>query len=148
MILHRRPCRGARPGARARARRRARAKAYAQLLADVPGLRAPTEPDWARSNWQSYCVGLPRHFDQQWVMQALLDRGVATRRGIMNSHLEAAYAEPGSFRAQGGLANSVAAQNGSIILPLFAQMTEADVSFVVDAMREVVVAAEPELQPA
>jgi dTDP-4-amino-4,6-dideoxygalactose transaminase len=130
------------------AQRRRLAQAYADGLRGVPGLAIPQEPAWARSNWQSYCIGLPRHVDQQWIMQALLDRGVATRRGIMNSHLEAAYAEPGSFRAEGELPNSVAAQNGSIILPLFAQMSEADVAFVVDALRDVMVAAEPELQPA
>ena len=34
-------------------------RATRELLADIPGLGLPAEPDWARSNWQSYCVRLP-----------------------------------------------------------------------------------------
>ena len=41
------------------ARRRAIADRYRELLAGMPGLGLPVEPDWARSNWQSYCVRLP-----------------------------------------------------------------------------------------
>ena len=50
----------------------------------------PFEPEWARSNWQSYCVRLPERVDQKQVMQSLLDQGIATRRGIMCSHREPA----------------------------------------------------------
>ena len=59
---------------------------YADLAADIPGLAFPAEPSWARSNWQSYCVRLPKGLDQRSVMQALLDKGSSTRRGIMCSH--------------------------------------------------------------
>ena len=68
-------------------------------------------------------------------MQALLDMGVSTRRGIMNIHREDAYADKASHRvAASQLARSIAAQEGAIILPLFAQMTEDDVSFVTEAL--------------
>src|SRR5690606_7013427 len=36
--------------------RRARAADYARMLAELDGVEAPIEPEWARSNWQSYCV--------------------------------------------------------------------------------------------
>ncbi len=49
------------------------------------------EPKWAPSNWQSYCVRLPDELDQRHVMQAMLDLGVATRRGVMCAHREPAY---------------------------------------------------------
>ena len=39
-------------------RRREMAAVYRSLLGDIPNLRLPTEPEWARSNWQSYCVRL------------------------------------------------------------------------------------------
>ena len=74
-------------------RRRAIAARYAELLGNIEGLRLPFEPDWARSNWQSYCVRLPDRVDQRAVMQKLLDQGIATRRGIMCSHREPPYAE-------------------------------------------------------
>ena len=74
-------------------RRRALASRYNELLGNIEGLRLPTEPSWARSNWQSYCVRLPDRVDQRTVMQNLLDQQIATRRGIMCSHLEAPYAD-------------------------------------------------------
>ncbi|HVK59558.1 MAG TPA: DegT/DnrJ/EryC1/StrS family aminotransferase [Candidatus Kapabacteria bacterium] len=105
-------------------RRREMAKRYNELLRDVPGLITPHEPDWARSNWQSYCVRLPDGVDQREVMQAMLDRGVATRRGIMCSHREDTYAhnkEP--WRASGSLTESEQSQDQCILLPLFDQLT-------------------------
>ena len=117
--------------------RRRLAAEYAGRLASIPGLKAPVEPEWARSNWQSYCVGLPRGADQQAVMQALLDRGVSTRRGVMNMHLEDAYGDQDAYRMGSSLQHSVAAQRNTIILPLFAQMTDTDLSRVVSALTDV-----------
>jgi dTDP-4-amino-4,6-dideoxygalactose transaminase len=56
-------------------RRRELAKRYHTLLADIPGIGLPEEPAWARSNWQSYCVYLPKGCDQRQVMQAMLEMG-------------------------------------------------------------------------
>jgi hypothetical protein len=75
------------------ARRRELAETYKSLLAGVPGLELPAEPDWARTNWQSYGVRFPAYCNQRSVMQAMLDSGISTRRGIMCSHREPAYAE-------------------------------------------------------
>lgn len=116
------------------AKRRALAAGYTQALDKLDGMRAPFEPDWARSNWQSYCMTLPDHLDQQEFMQGLLDQGISTRRGIMNSHLEPAYAAETSHRVSGDLRNSVNAQNRTVILPLFVQMTDAELGEVADAI--------------
>ncbi len=83
-------------------RRREIAATYPALLGDVPELRLPTEAEWARSNWQSYCVRLPKGSSQIQVMQALLDQGIATRRGIMCAHREPAY-QTQSWRSVGPL---------------------------------------------
>jgi dTDP-4-amino-4,6-dideoxygalactose transaminase len=104
-------------------RRRVLAERYAELLADIPGLGLPREPSWARSNWQSYCVRLPEACNQQHVMQAMLDAGIATRRGIMCTHREPAYVDA---RAGGSLTESEAAQDHGLILPLFPQMALSD----------------------
>lgn len=123
-------------------RRRELADAYRRALAGIEGLTAPVEPSWARSNWQSYCVRLADHLDQRDVMQRLLDSGVASRRGIMCAHLEDAYAhEPWSAdQAQGreALRHSEAAQSHCILLPLYAQMTDAEQETVVSTLREVI----------
>ncbi len=109
------------------ARRREIAQQFRGLLTDVPGLGLPLEPAYARSNWQSYCVRLPDHCDQRGVMQYMLDRGVATRRGIMCSHREPAY---DGHTLRHPLPRSEEAQDRSVMLPLYPQMTDEDVNIV------------------
>ena len=114
-------------------RRRFLAGRYRDLLANVPGLRLPEEPSWACSNWQSYCVRLSDRCDQRQVMQFMLDQGVATRRGIMCAHREGAYADAPHPRP---LLESETAQDHSIILPLYHQMTETEQDQVAMALRQ------------
>jgi dTDP-4-amino-4,6-dideoxygalactose transaminase len=78
-----------------------------------------------------------RDADQRATMQALLDRGVSTRRGVMNAHLEGTYQDRGCSLQGSGLDHSVAAQTGAIILPLAVQMTDDEIDFVADALRDV-----------
>jgi dTDP-4-amino-4,6-dideoxygalactose transaminase len=113
------------------ARRRELAERYRAALSQIPGVSAPQEPDWARSNWQSYCVRLPRRADQRGIMQYMLDRGVATRRGIMCSHLEEAYR---GFERRFPLPASESAHRNCILLPLYADMTAAEQAQVVEAL--------------
>jgi len=125
--------------------RRAMAARYSQLLEEVPGLILPAEPEWARTNWQSYCIRLPENTDQRSVMQQMLDEGIATRRGVMCAHLELAYSDPATWRCAqkecnpGGncpnLAESERAQNQGVILPLFSQMSEDQQDRVTVALR-------------
>jgi perosamine synthetase len=127
-------------------RRRTLADKYRVLLSKIPGLGLPTEPTWARSNWQSYCVRLPSGCDQQKVMQAMMDAGVSTRRGIMCAHREPVYAkEPWSCGAEhekcaclpgrcSSLEESEKAQDHSIILPLYPQMSESDQERVTEVL--------------
>jgi dTDP-4-amino-4,6-dideoxygalactose transaminase len=129
-------------------RRRARAERYRALLAGTSGLALPREPEWARSNWQSFTVRLPAGVDQQAVMQGMLDAGVATRRAVMCSHREVSYriAEPwacGPSPARGcdhpagrcaRLVTSERIQDRGIILPLYDQMTDADQDRVVETL--------------
>jgi dTDP-4-amino-4,6-dideoxygalactose transaminase len=120
-------------------RRRDLAASYSELLRPL-GLHPPREPDWARSNWQSYCIRLDPGVDQRGVMQRMLDRGVATRRGIMCIHLEPAYAgEPQRVP----LPRSEAARDQGLILPLFPQMTQEMQVSVVDALAEALDARHP-----
>jgi perosamine synthetase len=116
-------------------RRRRLAARYAMRLAGIPGLRIPTEPAWARSNWQSYCVGLPDHCDQRQVMQLLLDQGIASKRGVMCTHRSPAYAvEPWNCNAR--LVESERAEDRSLMLPLFTGLLDADQDRVVAAVAD------------
>ncbi len=120
-------------------RRRALAARYDATLGRCPGIVLPAEPAWARTNWQSYAIRVDRR-RQREVMQDLLDQGIATRRGAMNAHREAAYA-PGTWRSPGPLTRSEEAQDSSIVLPLFHQLTERDQDAVIDAVRRAVAGA-------
>ena len=132
-------------------RRRELAARYHQLLGDAGMVEPPFEPDWARSNWQSYCVRLPRHARQKVVMQSMLDAGVSTRRAVMCAHRELAYPRDSwrcTRRLEGGcgcaaqsceaLRESEAAQDIGVILPLYPQMTDAEQLTVVDRLHEAV----------
>jgi dTDP-4-amino-4,6-dideoxygalactose transaminase len=120
------------------ATRRRLAAQYHELLGDVPGLQVPAEPAWARSNWQSYCVRLPEGCDQRAVMQHMLDRGISTRRGVMCIHREAPYAA--TVAASRMLRASETCQDTSIILPLYSELTSADLERVRDELARAVAA--------
>jgi dTDP-4-amino-4,6-dideoxygalactose transaminase len=112
-------------------RRRDIAASYAELLGNIEGLALPVEPEWARSNWQSYCVRLPNRVDQKAVMQGLLDQGIATRRGIMCSHREPPYS---GEKQRHDLRQSELAQDHSILLPIYTQMSEDDLIHIANAL--------------
>jgi dTDP-4-amino-4,6-dideoxygalactose transaminase len=116
-------------------RRRALAAGYRRLLGAVPQVELAHEPEWARSNWQSFRVLLPEGVSQRAVMQYMLDNGIATRRGICNAHQEPAYRDAReSFRQASGLAISEMLRDRSVILPLFHDMTSGDQEMVVESL--------------
>jgi perosamine synthetase len=129
--------------------RRYLAQQYHEKLADMPGLKLPTEPGWAKSNWQSFCVRLTEKYDQLEVMQRMLDAGIATRRGIMCAHREPAYqseawscgVEAKACECEVGkcdrLSESEQAQDRTVVLPLFHQMTQQEQDYVVKVLKEV-----------
>lgn len=107
--------------------RRRLADRYASLLRSIPGVDIPVEPPYARTNWQSYPIYLPEGCDQRAVMQYMLDHGIATRRGIMCAHREKPY-----WRREGyHLPQSEYAQDRSILLPFYPQMTADEQEYVV-----------------
>ena len=113
--------------------RRKLAQRYNVLLAEIPGLGLPHEPQNMHSNWQSFCVRLPMQCNQRDVMQSMLDDGVSTRRGIMCSHREEIYRE---LHTPGSLQHSEKCQDQCILLPLYPQMNEADQEHVAVALRK------------
>lgn len=113
------------------ARRREIADQYRERLAGAQWLGLPAEPDWARSNWQSFSVRLPDGADQRGVMQTMLDAGISTRRGIMCAHREAVYS---GTELRAPLPHSEAAQDRRIVLPLYVQMTSSEIDFVAETL--------------
>lgn len=128
------------------AERRRRAARYAQVLAPIPGLVLPPALAWARTNWQSYPIGIPDWADQRDTMQRLLEDGIATRRGVMCAHREASYGDsdwtcgsgPGSCGCPAAscrrLLHSERTQDRTILLPLYPGMTDDDQDRVAAAL--------------
>jgi dTDP-4-amino-4,6-dideoxygalactose transaminase len=110
-------------------RRRALARNYFSRLAEISGLRLPVEPEWARSNWQSFCVRVKG--DRDRILQALAERGISARGGIMNAHEQPAY-QPNDMT----LPRSEAATRECLILPLYPGMTHAQQDRVIQALAE------------
>jgi len=112
--------------------RRALAARYCALLGGNDRLIVPVDKNFTRSNWQSFCVLLEGGINQRQIMQSLLDQGIATRRGIMCSHREPAYADkPVRF----SLPNSEHAQDRGILLPLFQGLTSDEQDRVAEALK-------------
>lgn len=124
------------------AERRRLADRYADALSSIAGLETPHEPPTARSNWQSYCVRLPAHCDQVPVMQAMLDAGISTRRGVMCAHREPAYRDHPQATQ---LPHSEAAQDRCILLPIYPGMTSDEQDKVVKTLAGI---CSPQLQVA
>lgn len=127
------------------ARRRELAASYEELLSGVEGIITPIERSNIKSNWQSYCIRLNEGINSKNVMQTLLDEGVSTRRGIMCAHREAAYAkEPWTWigKETGSspiLIESERAQDQSILLPMFHEMTAIDQQHVADTLKRSII---------
>lgn len=113
--------------------RRRLAARYHDALATLEGLHPPHEPAWARSNWQSYAVRLDNDLDQRALMQHLLDADIATKTGIMNAHREPCMAE---HALHFPLPHSEAAQDHTLLLPLFPGLTDAQQDYIVETLQQ------------
>ena len=114
--------------------RRKLAERYISALAANTVLEPPCEETWSRSNWQSFPVFLREgaKMTQVEMMQHLLDRGIACKRGISNAHQEPAYAHSGAW----SLPRSEWLRDHTILLPLFHGMTPSEQDRVLDACGE------------
>ena len=109
---------------------------YREALTGRPFIDLPVEPPYARSNWQSFWIIISPEcpLDQAGVMQALLAKGIHTRRGVMCAHREPAY---GDLPLPHPLPVSEVLQDRSIILPMFPSMTDGQQDRVVSGLLEI-----------
>jgi dTDP-4-amino-4,6-dideoxygalactose transaminase len=116
------------------AERRELAVRYGELLEDIPNLQLLNTENTILPNWQSYPVRLLEGLfsGQVEIMQRLLDKGIATRRGIMNAHQEPAY-QPANW----SLPKSELCRDRTILLPLFPEMTMQNLGYVSNILRQI-----------
>ena len=115
--------------------RRERAERYNRELPGIKGIEIPYVPDYAEHTYQSYCVRLRTdcRLDREDLMTNLLRRGIATRRGVMASHLEKTYTDR---NGKVSLPITEAATASTMLIPLYATMTDEEQAWVIDSLRE------------
>ncbi|MBK7139338.1 MAG: DegT/DnrJ/EryC1/StrS family aminotransferase [Bacteroidetes bacterium] len=113
------------------AERRKVAFKYHQALKDINCIQLPLEADGYFSNYQSYNVYLKPacKISRNDLMQALLDEGISTRRGVTTAHRETAYK---NYQSNYSLPISEDTSDRSIVLPLFYPMTDNEINYVID----------------
>ena len=119
------------------AERRRIASIYNNAFKQFDFIQLPIEREGYFSNYQSYAVYLKKTcpVDRNTVMQKLLENGIASRRGVMNTHRETAYK---NSSVNVCLPVSEDLQDSSILLPLYVPMTEKDIQYVIDSFLEIV----------
>jgi perosamine synthetase len=117
--------------------RRKIASAYHEAFKSIECMRLPIEEEGYFSNYQSYSIYLKNTcpINRNKLMQELLNRGIASRRGIMTSHRETAYR---SSHSDTTLPISEDLQDNSIIIPLYVPMLESEVRYVVNTLLKII----------
>lgn len=107
---------------------------YNKLLSDCHCLQTPYVPLYADPNFQSYSItlkdGCANKRDSIW--QALLDAGVAAKRGVMAIHREYSFTDTYGDQI---LPLTEKASDSSLLLPLYPQMTTDEQDHVVAALK-------------
>ena len=108
------------------------AERYNEAFAKIGCVRVPVVPYYAKHNYQSYWTEILRDapISRDELMERLLKKGIATRRGIMAIHKEPCYT---SYNVSLPITELIA--SNSIILPLYPSMTNEEVEYVIDNVR-------------
>jgi perosamine synthetase len=123
-----------------------RAQRYDTLLADLPWLRTPRVPEHCVHGYQAYvCLFAPEepslanvaklHEQRNQLMLRLESQGIATRQGTHAPIALDYYAQKYSLRVE-DFPNAWLADQLSLALPLYPQMTDEEQDRVVVALRE------------
>lgn len=123
-------------------RRRLLAERYTEALAGIAHIEAPYNPPYTQRTWQSYCVRLSpaAPVGRTELMRRLLADGIATRRGVMAIHEEAAYEDPARIGRRSALEHTEAVTRETLMLPLFPDLTEEQQDYVVERLAASVLA--------
>lgn len=107
---------------------------YLEGFSDLELIALPQVPKKCKTNWQSFMILIKKERIRNQIMEKLLEKGIASRRGIMSIHQEPAYKNFQNI----GLYNSEYYTDNCIILPLFNSMTAEDIEYVIGEFREII----------
>jgi perosamine synthetase len=115
------------------------ARYYRQALGGLRWLRMPDEPAHGRHAWQAFVcyvdpTAAPRPRNE--IMQALQERGIATRPGTHAVHMLGYYRDRFGY-APGDFPAARDCDGQSMAIPLHNRMTDEDYAYVVEALRAI-----------
>ncbi|HLH76387.1 MAG TPA: UDP-4-amino-4,6-dideoxy-N-acetyl-beta-L-altrosamine transaminase [Candidatus Binataceae bacterium] len=113
-------------------RRRALAARYDRELADLSEVKRPAQAANNFSSYHLYVVQVPR---RSALFHRLHERGIKTQVHYLPVHLHPLYRERFGYRA-GDFPKAEAYYEGALSLPLFPQMSDNDVTYVAEVLRE------------
>lgn len=115
-------------------KRREHAMRYDKALRRIHCIRVPSVPSYIEHNYQSYWIELLDNapVSRDVFMKKLLEKGIATRRGIMAIHLEKCYSEYRVF-----LPETERITKNTVLLPIYPSMTGEEQNYVIQCINEV-----------
>lgn len=121
--------------------RRARAQQYERGFAGMEGVIAPFAADFSKHVYHVYAI---RVLERDRVMKALEEKGIAT--GVhypIPVHLQEAYSHLGKREGSFPVAERIARE--FVSLPMFPELSEAQVEYVIESVADAVGASVPAL---
>jgi dTDP-4-amino-4,6-dideoxygalactose transaminase len=117
-------------------RRRKLALNYDQAFKQDSRILTPYVPHYAKHVYQSYMINISRHGRRfrNSIIQALQNRGIASRPGIMAIHKQPYY-----IKRFGRINLPVTEKllDSTIILPLYTQMSKREQGYIIDSVIEI-----------
>jgi dTDP-4-amino-4,6-dideoxygalactose transaminase len=113
--------------------RRRLAKEYNRGLGQIEGFVIPVDSEYTKTNRQSYPLRISGIGADEQVsfMQMLLEKGISTRRGIMNSHQELPYRY-----VEWKLPESEGARDSVVLLPLYKGLGKDEQEHIIRTIKE------------
>jgi perosamine synthetase len=109
---------------------------FSEQLDTVAYCTPPTQPVYAHHTFQSYVVLLHENIDRDKLIKQMYANGIETTIGTYALHLQPYFARENSF-LPGTIANSNEAYRRSLTLPLYPDLTEAQIEFVVETLKNI-----------
>ena len=113
-----------------------KAEIYNKELRDIDWLKVPWKPNNHKHTYQSYVVLVAGNELRNKVMVDLADKGISTRQGTHAVHALSYYKKKYHF-TDSDLNCSFTADQLTMTIPLYPQMTSLEQEYVIDAIRRI-----------
>jgi perosamine synthetase len=110
---------------------------YSEQLKDISWLSTPTTPKGYKHGWQSYVLLIDEKkspLKRNEIMEALQEKGVATRPGTHAVHMLGVYATTFNIKPA-DFPNAFTADQHSMSIPLHNKMVKEDFDYIISALK-------------